>query len=70
MKNISLTINPNSVTSLAPPPMPAPPFNQPAPPMPKQVYSVSASAQFDDEDEALVFVNFIISFKSKVIEVK
>ena len=65
MKNLSLTINPNAITSLAPPvyvPPFAPGSPPPAPaPIPKQVHSVSIAAQFDEEDEAANFASYMLS---------
>lgn len=65
MKNFSLTINPNTITSLAPPvyvpptipggPPPAPP------PVSRQVCSVSIASHFDDEDEAANFALFMLT---------
>lgn len=58
MKNISLTINPNAITSIAPPtqPYPAPPFVA----QPKQIHSLSFSAQFETEAECLNFTNKLL----------
>lgn len=55
MKNISLTINPNAITSLSPPPA------FPGPPIPKTI-SVTLSVQFDTEVESLKFTNNLLGF--------
>lgn len=55
MKNISISLVPYSSGYPPAPPMPA---NQS---ILKPTYSVSASAQFDDELEALAFAAFVIN---------
>lgn len=57
MKNISLNINPNAITSLPPPAYPAaPPFVSA-----KQTYSISFSIQFENEAECLSFANKLLN---------
>lgn len=54
MKNITMTINPNAVTSLAPLPAQGLPMKY------EKVTSVSLSAQFDDEMKAVEFTKFML----------
>jgi hypothetical protein len=65
MKNISITVNPNAITSLAPPMLQPLAPGQQSYPTPKQVYSVSASIQFDDEVEAIAYSIDLIQFIAK-----
>lgn len=53
MKNLNMTINSNAITTLGPPAYPAPPLNP--------EHSVSFSARFDNEDEAIAFVKAMIA---------
>lgn len=60
MKNVSMTINSNAITSLAPPPMPL--TLATAFPVPQlSEYSVSFSVRFDNEDEAIAFAKFALN---------
>lgn len=62
MKNINMTINSNAITSIAPSTY-APP-QAPAMPTtiaPKQTYSISFSAQFENEVECLKFATVLLN---------
>lgn len=59
MKNVTLTINPNAITNLVPPPVAQ--YQAPPMPIPPKTVSVSFSAQFDSEEEARLFTVFILS---------
>ncbi len=62
MKNVTVNVAPLPNYPV-PPPMPAPPFN-PTPVNINSKYAVNFSAQFDTEEEALLFAHYLLSVKS------
>jgi hypothetical protein len=61
MKNVTLTVSPNPIYPV-PPPMPAAPYPPTTPFSPSsRVYSISFSAQFDDEANAMSFASRLLA---------
>lgn len=71
MKNLNMTINSNAITSLSPP---AAYYPGPPSPLVPQEYSVSFSARFETEDEAInfskVMLEHIQNFKKPIFSIE
>ena len=61
MKNVTLNINPNAITSIMPPYDPSRPPFAPPPEMPAKVTQLNFTAQFDTEIEAQEFAIMLLT---------